>query len=217
MVKSVSHKFKNVDVCTTVVISAGLVKFKEANVSISIPTPTTSSAVINQALLQMKLPSNLSTMAIDEKKYKQYSYSGSATALLDNTAKEAGLNWKIDQDKVVFYSTSNKANFLQISPLTNLIGSPEIVVEKEEATTVDVKASITKTLGGGKLITKKKYNIQTRLSPNSKIGDIVNVSSKVFGENKTFKILSLVHIGDNRDGKFMTEHVVQELANGTQK
>jgi hypothetical protein len=200
------HNIGTVDIITNIESEDGLTFKNNSKMSISYSEKATLSQVLKDIAKKTGLPLSVQTSAlnfIDIKLNNGFSGNGNTTKILDNVCNDANLDWSIQNGKLKLLEKNgtDKKLCYNLNSKNGLIGFPEKIKLQKDKSNDKIKNKI---LFG--------WKIKSLLIPNVEFGSIIQVSSKEIGENKQFKILEIVHTGDNTpEGDFLTELTLESL------
>lgn len=180
----VRHERNGGDIITTVMCGDGQKSIVDAYVDISMGKGTTCQQIVTAAVNKLK-EYGLSVRIISGDLSKQFlqgkTYSGSVRQLLDEVTAFCGLKWSCQNNSIQIYpkeGTPASSVFL-ISSESGLIGLPS----KGE------NGIIFRCLLNAQLIPQNFIQLQTKQTTGT----------------GTYKIISVHHVGDSREGDWYTE------------
>lgn len=201
----INHNFGDTDIITSIESIDGMNFINDNKVSVSYSNKITLKTLLNDIAKQLKLPLTIKTEAInflDKALNKGYTANGSSKKILNEICKDAGLNWSIQNGKLKILNKDGNDNNLiyNLNLNTGLIGSPEkIKIQKKDTG----KKTNEKIIFG--------WKVRSLLIPKAEYGNLIQVSSREIGANKIFKIIDIVHNGDNYEDDFITELTLENI------
>ncbi len=163
---------------TSVSIGGNVIKLSQSIFNKSYSGQVAVKQIVKDAIPTLDLEYADIDQIPDNEFLNDYSFTGKTSDLLDEILDPIQIQW-FENDNFIKFSAREKAleSVVLLTPKTGLIGSPSIT---------DKGSKFTSVLNG-------------RLSLNSQ----VKIESELV--NGVYKINQVLHTGDNRDGKFVTE------------
>jgi len=179
-IRRVDRDRTNVDRIVTIGLGGNTIKLSQAFFNKSYIGQVSVKQIVIDAIPSFNIDATDLDQIPDSAFLYDFSFTGKTSDLLDKILNPIKVQW-FENDNLIKFSLGKRAfeNVVLLNKDTGLIGSPSVTD----------KGTKFKSVLNGRIVLNEKVKIESRLV------------------NGVYKVIQILHKGDNRDGEFVTEGI----------
>ncbi len=172
------------DKITTIILGGNMIKLSKAVFNRSYLGQVSVKQITKDAIPTFNISALDLDQIPDDAFFYDFSFTGKTGVLLDKILNPIGVQW-FESDNFIKFSSNKKAleDVVLLNKNTGLIGSPTI--------------------------TDKGIKFRSVLNGRILLNNRIKISSELV--NGVYKVIQILHKGDNREGEFVTEGIGTEI------
>jgi hypothetical protein len=183
----------------------GFELIKNSSINISFSKKCTDKEILEDAFKQMGLDKNTIPSKPNGKTWQyndNYSKSGSLTEILEPICKKYDMNFSIENNETVTFSSNNNetiANIFVINESTGMIDSPERVKSSKP-----INQDTTQDKTNKQPQSEYGFRVSVKFNPSLSVNNFINIESIFYPQAVTQRIKSMSLVGvNNSNGEFL--------------
>lgn len=183
-IRRVDRDRVKVDRITIINLGGNVIKLSQAFFNKSYAGQVSVRQIVSDSIPSFNIDATDLDQIPDDAFLYDFSFTGRTSDLLDKILNPIKVQW-FESDNLIKFSAGKKAfeNVVLLNQNTGLIGSPSVTD----------KGTKFRSVLNGRILLNEKINIESRLV------------------NGVYKVIQILHKGDNRDGEFVTEGIGTEI------
>lgn len=183
-IRRVERDRAQVDRVTIITLGGNVTKLSQAIFNKSYSGQVAVKQIVNDAVPSFNIDATDLDQIPDDAFLYDFSFTGKTGDLLDKILNPIKVQW-FESDNLIKFSLGKKTfeNVVLLNQNTGLIGSPSVTD----------KGTKFRSVLNGRIVLNEKIQIESRLV------------------NGVYKVIQILHKGDNRDGEFVTEGIGTEI------